>query len=215
MKLIGCVPKGSAAAASPCTAALSLPRPTWSLSSHDRCNVPLAALRAPDDRIQPVIRRHAVLPLHALAESQSVETVDASGSAPAKPSAAETARTVLDIAAHGTLATTNADGKPLGTYVLYSPPVMPIVAHPCADTPFQASYVCTPRLSNILPSVGIANTSHHSNNAVYNGEHASGKFRVPCLVPVVISTILRSFTRTRVAGMQAMYSTDRASRFYD
>lgn len=119
MKLIGCVSKGSAAATSPCTAVLSLPRPTWSLSSHDRCNVPLAALRAPDDWLQPTIRRHAVLPLHALAESQSVETVDASGNAPAKPTAAETARTVLDIAAHGTLATTNADGKPLGTYASY------------------------------------------------------------------------------------------------
>ena len=38
---------------------------------------------------------------------------------PPQPSPAETARTVLDIVAHGTLATIDADGNPLGTYASY------------------------------------------------------------------------------------------------
>jgi len=46
--------------------------------------------------------------------------VDAgAGGAPPRPSFAETARTVLDIVAHGTLATLDADGQPLGTYASY------------------------------------------------------------------------------------------------
>ena len=37
----------------------------------------------------------------------------------AKPSAAETARTIVDLAAHGTLCTLSEDGIPLGTYASY------------------------------------------------------------------------------------------------
>ena len=48
------------------------------------------------------------------AEVESVQTGD-----PPRPSAAETARTVLDIVAHGTLATIDDDGNPLGTYASY------------------------------------------------------------------------------------------------
>ena len=38
---------------------------------------------------------------------------------PAKPSSAETARTVVDIVSHGTLCTLSDDGAPLGTYASY------------------------------------------------------------------------------------------------
>lgn len=48
------------------------------------------------------------------ADVESVQTGD-----PPRPSAAETARTVLDIVAHGTLATIDDDGNPLGTYASY------------------------------------------------------------------------------------------------
>jgi hypothetical protein len=48
------------------------------------------------------------------ADVESVHTGD-----PPRPSAAETARTVLDIVAHGTLATIDDDGNPLGTYASY------------------------------------------------------------------------------------------------
>lgn len=43
-----------------------------------------------------------------------------SNGAPASaPSSAETARTIVDLVAHGTLCTSNDDGLPLGTYVTY------------------------------------------------------------------------------------------------
>lgn len=115
-----CLHAGRAVAVLPCPTALLPLRPTASLSSRDRCsNLPLAALRAPDNTTQHAARCAALRPLHALPDSDSVEEVDADGNAPAKPSAAETARTVLDIAAHGTLATINEDGKPLGTCALF------------------------------------------------------------------------------------------------
>jgi len=42
-----------------------------------------------------------------------------STSAAPKPTAAETARTIVDLVAHGTLCTSTEDGVPLGTYVSY------------------------------------------------------------------------------------------------
>lgn len=61
--------------------------------------------------------RPALCALQAAPHSAEVETLHDSG--PPRPTAAETARTVLDIVAHGTLATLDADGKPLGTYASY------------------------------------------------------------------------------------------------
>ena len=43
----------------------------------------------------------------------------AAAQSPAKPSSAETARTVVDIVSHGTLCTLSEDGAPLGTYASY------------------------------------------------------------------------------------------------
>lgn len=103
----------------PCPAASLPSRPAVNLSSHDRCSsLPLAALREPDNPLQHAARCIALRPLQALPDSDFVEGIDEDGRAPPKPSAAETARTVLDIAAHGTLATINEDGKPLGTCAL-------------------------------------------------------------------------------------------------
>lgn len=65
------------------------------------------------------------MPLHATVlqaapDSADVETVDAADAgSPPRPSFAETARTVLDIASHGTLATLDAESRPLGTYTSY------------------------------------------------------------------------------------------------
>jgi hypothetical protein len=68
---------------------------------------------------------------NSLEHSQSIITCGAAGSngtngstaavaeAVASPSAAETARTVVDLVAHGTLCTIGEDGIPLGTYVSY------------------------------------------------------------------------------------------------
>ena len=58
-----------------------------------------------------------------------------------KPSSAETAKTIVDIVAHGTLATVGEDGVPLGTYVSYilDGRGMPVLRITCAGHP---SAVC-------------------------------------------------------------------------
>jgi len=54
--------------------------------------------------------RHSITPA---AENGS------NGALASAPSSAETARTIVDLVAHGTLCTSNEDGLPLGTYVTY------------------------------------------------------------------------------------------------
>ena len=77
-----------------------------------------AVLRCTDAPLQAAARRASPV-CHAEPGAAAVEEVSANGGAPQQPSSAETARTVLDIVAHGTLATIDSDGKPLGTYASY------------------------------------------------------------------------------------------------
>ena len=51
--------------------------------------------------------------------SASLSGNGSSGAAGGTPSAAETARTIVDLVAHGTLCTLGEDGVPLGTYASY------------------------------------------------------------------------------------------------
>eukprot|EP00887_Chlorella_sp_A99_P007645 scaffold20.g7645.t1 len=72
---------------------------------------------------QGAARRHTLTCAAAAVAANSCNgsTPSSSGAAdrPSPPSSAETARTVVDLVAHGTLCTTGEDGIPLGTYASY------------------------------------------------------------------------------------------------
>ena len=73
----------------------------------------------------PCTSRLCAAPPQSLARRQPfscaavAEAAAPAAQSPAKPSSAETARTVVDIVSHGTLCTLSEDGAPLGTYASY------------------------------------------------------------------------------------------------
>jgi hypothetical protein len=64
-------------------------------------------------------KRRAVPVAAAAAAAATAGSTNGAASSSAAPSAAETARTIVDLVAHGTLCTVGEDGIPLGTYVSY------------------------------------------------------------------------------------------------
>lgn len=63
--------------------------------------------------------RRGVFAALATSSNGSSSSVSSSEEEMPKPSSAETARTIVDLVAHGTLSTSGQDGIPLGTYVSY------------------------------------------------------------------------------------------------
>lgn len=76
-------------------------------------------------RVQQRLQRAAVLAAAAAAPAANgAAAANGNGSSSnngdrTAPSSAETARTIVDLVAHGTLCTVGEDGVPLGTYVSY------------------------------------------------------------------------------------------------
>ena len=64
-------------------------------------------------------RQLQVVAAAAAAAAPPAAAGNGSAAASVAPSAAETARTIVDLVAHGTLCTLSPDGVPLGTYVSY------------------------------------------------------------------------------------------------
>lgn len=113
-------PKAPCAVAPRRGAAVQVALPAPFLNGSPLQHAPALPRRAP--AAQPLPARGALQCAAAATNGAAPAATNGNGNgaaASSRPSAAETARTIVDLAAHGTLCTLSEDGIPLGTYVSY------------------------------------------------------------------------------------------------